>query len=60
MQGRCAIEVHAAAAAVTLSLLFLQVPTMVPWDMKDGEHLDIVNNGHIIVELLVAQLLGFI
>jgi len=33
---------------------------MVPWDIIDGEHLDIVHNGQVILALLQWKILGFI
>ena len=59
VQGRCCIELYAGVAAISLSLLFLAVPCMVPWDIIDGEHLDIVHNGQVILALLQWKLLGF-
>ena len=60
VQGRCCIELYAGVAAISLSLLFLAVPCMVPWGIIDGEHLDIVHNGQVILALLQWKILGFI
>ena len=57
VQGQSFIELFSGAGIFTLSLLWLKVPCLCPWDTKYGDRFNLISHGWMVLKVAWAGLL---
>ena len=52
--GQCFVEVFCGCAAATAGISFSKVPHVAPWDNARHPSMDVIKNGHVLSQLVIA------
>ena len=60
VQAQCCLEIFSGLGILSLALVFSRLPTIKPWDTLNGPQFDVLQFGHLIIQLVLLGHLFYV